>query len=813
MTIARDDAISVTWLARFFYRTGALHGSGATRATAEEGIQAQREIQRTRHGVDVANSAYRREVPVSFTFPRAEREVTLSGRIDGLRVSETETLVEEYKTTRQEPEAAEQRHGTEHWAQIALYAGLLAQQSAGQRFRLRLTYIHPDTHRTIDREQSMDRAEALRFLEETLSRLDRWLDQEDRHVHERNAGLLMLRFPYPAPRRFQRSIALRCHRAIVNSESLLIEAPTGAGKTMAVLYPAVRALQRDDFRRIVFLTSRTTGARAPLDALNRLNAAGANLRYVHLRARDRVCSLSGTSCIPESCVRSAHYYDRLYPALEALLAYREMTGACIDRVAAEFEICGHELALDAAPWADVIVGDYHYVFDPLGSLQRAAPDEHTIVIVDEAHQLVPRVREMLHCQLHRFDLGCALEEQPPTAVAKRLRGIDRQLVKLAKELGSNVSGVDRPDAFLRSLQRLIDDLAVRERSLAPWPRTQSLVMLAHRWLSIAPERADDRWLWRVELNKGQPGSAGITLDCLDPAVEIRAALDAAGAHIRCSGTVSPLALTQELHGYPDAPAERAGGPFDRSQLAVLHIHDVPTYWRSRTLSLPRLVAVIRELVVSRPGLYLAAFPSFEYLGAFAEAADSMSFAQPCESAPQATAKDDGADSSGLRIVAQTPGMDATDQQSFIDALSSASGTCLGLIVLGGVFAESVDFSRVSLAGVVCVGPGLAPPTTLSEAIATYHDARGRNGQRIAYLQPALVKTVQVAGRLLRTQDSRGVLLLVDPRFGDSVYTEFYPELWSVERIGAEELRTRLANFWQETPAPPRLRGSEEDPLS
>jgi DNA excision repair protein ERCC-2 len=212
-------------------------------------------------------------------------------------------------------------------------------------------------------------------------------------------------------------------------------------------------------------------------------------------------------------------------------------------------------------------------------------------------------------------------------------------------------------------------------------------------------------------------------------------------------------------------------------------------------------------------LYLAAFPSFEYLGAFAEAADSMSFAQPCESAPQATAKDDGADSRGLRIVAQTPGMDATDQQSFIDALSSASGTCLGLIVLGGVFAESVDFSRVSLAGVVCVGPGLAPPTILSEAIATYHDARGRNGQRIAYLQPALVKTVQVAGRLLRTQDSRGVLLLVDPRFGDSVYTEFYPELWSVERIGAGELRTRLANFWQETPAPPRLRGSEEDPLS
>jgi Rad3-related DNA helicase len=156
-------------------------------------------------------------------------------------------------------------------------------------------------------------------------------------------------------------------------------------------------------------------------------------------------------------------------------------------------------------------------------------------------------------------------------------------------------------------------------------------------------------------------------------------------------------------------------------------------------------------------------------------------------------------------------MDAGDQQVFIKALSMESDTRLGLIVLGGVFAESVDFSHIGLAGVVCVGPGIAPPTPLSEAIAAYHDARGQNGQHIAYLQPALVKTVQTAGRLLRSPESRGVLLLVDPRFGDRSYAAFYPELWSVERLAARELRGRLANFWRETPAPPRLRGSEEEP--
>lgn len=812
MRLAPDSAVSVTWLARFFHRSGALHGSGEARATPEEGIQAQREIQRTRHGMEGVNTSYRRELPISCTLACSSREVTLNGRIDGVLVDETETLVEEYKTTRQSPEDAQHRHGTEHWAQITLYAGLLAQQSVAQHFRLRLTYIHPDTHQTIDREQLLERGEALRFLEQTLRRLDHWLDQEALHVNQRNASLEALRFPYPEPRRFQKSIVLRCHRAITHRESLLLEAPTGAGKTMAVLYPAVRALQHADFNRVVFLTSRTTGARAPIDALTRLNAAGANLRYVHLRARDRVCSLSGAPCIPESCARATHYYDRLHPALESLLAQQEMSGACIDRIAEEFEICGHELALDAAPWADVIVGDYHYVFDPLGSLQRAAPDEQTIVIVDEAHQLVPRVRDMLRCELSRFDLKLALEEQPPGDVAKRLRGIDRQLVKLARESLSGVSALCRTDAFMRSLQRLIEDAAVRERSFAPWPRAHSIVLLAHRWLAIAPERTDDRWLWRVEVREGF-GSARVTLDCLDPAFEIRAALNAAGAHIRCSGTVSPLALTQQMHGYPDAPAERSGGPFDRSQLAVLHVHDVPTYWRSRKVSLPRLVAAIEDLVASRPGLYLAAFPSFEYLRDFADAADRLLSANTSPSRAQASAQGTGSFARTLRIIAQTPAMGSNEQQHFIDALSSASGTCLGLIVLGGVFAESVDFSRVSLSGIVCVGPGLAPPSPLSEAIAAYHEARGRNGQHIAYLQPAMIKTVQVAGRLLRTPASRGVLLLVDPRFGDSVYTEFYPELWLLERIRAGELRSRLANFWQETPAPPRLPRSEEDPLA
>ena len=813
MRLRSEEAVSVTWLARFFHRSGALHGGGEGRATPDEGIQAQRELQQTRHGTEGANSSYRRELPISCALARASREVTLNGRIDGVLVGESETLIEEYKTTRQNPEAVHQRHGTEHWAQITLYAGLLAQQSMAQQFRLRLTYIHPDTHQTIDREQVLERGDALRFLEQTLRRLDRWLDQEARHIQQRNTRLEALRFPYPAPRRFQKSIVVRCHRAITQRESLLIEAPTGAGKTMAVLYPAARALRHASFHRVVFLTSRTTGAHAPIDALQRLNAAGANLRYVQLRARDRVCSLSGTPCVPETCARATHYYDRLHSALEALLARQEMSGACIDRIAEEFEICGHELALDAAPWADVIVGDYHYVFDPLGSLQRAAPDDQTIVIVDEAHQLVPRVRDMLHCELSRVDLKRALEEQPPNDVAKRLRGIDRQLAKLARESVSSVSALERPDAFMRSLQRLTEDLGVREQSLSPWPRTHAIVLHAHRWLAIAPERSDDRWLWRVENRDGLTRSESISLHCLDPAVEIRAALDAAGAHIRCSGTVSPLALTQQMHGYPDAPAERSGGPFDRSQLAVLHIHDVPTYWRSRKVSLPRLVSVIGDLVASRPGLYLAAFPSFEYLRDFADAADRL--LSPGTSESEAGTSEEGVETfaSAPRIITQTPAMDSSAQQHFIDALSSASGTCLGLIVLGGVFAESVDFSRVSLSGVVCVGPGIAPPSPLAEAVAAYHDARGRNGQHIAYLQPAMIKTIQVAGRLLRTPASRGVLLLIDPRFGDSAYTEFYPELWSVERIRAGELRSRLANFWRETPAPPRLPRSEEDSLA
>lgn len=771
------DTLSVRFLAEFVHRRGDLHARLDGRARAEEGIQAQRKLQRGR------GPAYERERRVALTREVGGRAHLISGRVDGADL--TARLVEEYKTTRADPELAQQKLGSAHWAQVKLYGGMLVEELDGasdSQWTLRLVYCHPDTLATREFDQQLSGHELATFLDETLDSYAGWVAMQLAHERNRNEAIARRDFPFPRYRPHQQAVARRVYRALRDREQLLLEAPTGSGKSMALLFPAAKALAATDHQKIFYLTSRSTGSLAALDACERLDPDGDYLRRVHIVARERACPVEGVPCDPALCQYANGYYDRIHGALAELLERPVMDAPRVAEVAEAHRVCPHELSLDAAVWADVLVGDYNYVFDPMVRLQRFAEDPGIALLVDEAHQLSTRARDMLSLEVTRSAVQQARVEQPPAAILRRVRSVERKLVEIASaQRRSGETSVPRPDPLIRAMARLVDEVAGSDVDIAPYPATRSLLMTCYRWVR------GESWYDEAccaHLGDAPDGDYRLRRVHLDPAAYLKGVFDGFGGHVRFSGSVSPLPLYQRLHGTTGAPAERAGSPFDPEQLEVLVVDDVPTYLAARARSLERLAALVETVVSANRGHYLVALPSFAYLDDLAWALAGR------ESLPD--------------VAVQTPGMPPEERDRFLERFGSGSPACIGLVVMGGVFAESVDFAG-RLAGVICVGVGLPPPEPERARLQAHFAGVGEDGNAVAYQQPAMIKVLQMAGRLLRDPEDRGILCLVDDRFKDSAYGRFFPAHWRPQAVRAAQVAGRLEKFWQGAAGSPRLR--------
>lgn len=768
--------LAVTALAEFVHRRGDLHARLDARTRAGEGIDAQRRAQARRP------DGYQRERAVAVTLDLAGMRVRLAGRIDGCDLSQPAVLVEEFKTTRADPERAHAHAASVHWAQARLYGALLSAELAdGRDVRLRLCYLHPDSlaMRRFERLESAASLQA--FFEQTIAQYERWLAAEQQHLEARDRALGALDFPYPDFRPFQKAIARRVFKALRDREALLLEAPTGSGKTMATLFPSARALAGAGYRRVFFLTSRSTGAAAARDAAARIDPGAGFLRQVTIVAREKACLMPGTPCEPDACPFARGYYDRRTAAVAALLARRAATPECVAEVAQAHTVCPFELSLDVASWSDVIIADYNYLLDPVVRLQRFDRDSEAALLVDESHQLAPRVRDMLSLAFSRDQVRDALGEGLPEPLARRVRSLDRSLLALRRERTlQREQIIARPDALLRSMQRFADALAASDLALEPWPATRELWFTCTRWLRSDAWYDPERFRYAGAASGRQ---INLRLICLDPGPYIRNRLEAYGGHVRFSGTVSPLPLYGLMHGLADAPAERAGNPYRPDQLRVLVVSDVPTYLQRRADSVGALATLIQTMTRTRAGHYLAAFPSFAYL--------ELCAAELARRYPD------------LALACQKPAMDGEEQRTFLSRFQASAPPALGLVVLGGVFGESVDFAAARLSGIVCVGVGLPPPSLARQALQEHFDGQGSDGQAVAYQQPAMVKVLQMAGRLLRGPDHRGVLCLVDPRFRHSAFSRFFPDHWQPNVVGRADVQRELQAFWNGGPHLPR----------
>jgi len=834
--------VAVRDLVSFVFRHGDLYPSGEGRSVeAWEGTLAHSAIQKRR---GTADPRYRKEVSLKLVVELLGEERQLQGRVDGLTQNALgQTVIEEYKTSRHPRSVLRGADEAQAW----LYAGMLATlDDSVTTLQTRVIYINPQGGVLSRFEHTVSATMARTFLAYVLTCFDTYLRRLNQRAKRRLAWAKTLRFPHAAFRKNQRAMAGQVYNSVSKQENLLLESVTGSGKTMAVLFPALKAQSMDE--QFFFLTSRSRGADAALGAVKQLVEPSAPLRVVHITAKEKTCPMEQMTCDAAVCPNAAGYYSRLPAALAELEEISLVARQSIEDAAKRHTLCPFELNIDAAVAADLIIGDYNYVFDPSVRLQRFAYDQHQSLLIDEAHQISPRVSEMLSVELTLTDIESALLEAPP-ALSKAIESLQTFVLDVGRDVIGETGAISggRPQAALADAEPLAEllrtflqtcDATMGEMDDAAQPdtrpdaasgqnQTQPLFATPEAGVTLATQRAalvagtrsgDARQLlsdsllalyfialrWQrslqwtsaenyrhivtVDSSRSDRGSARssrhitISKRCIDSSQYSAQIMAEHRAVVRFSGTVSPLELYQRLHGQLDnAEADKPGAslalraktPFSSEQIKVLAVTDINTLYHQRLQTLPKLCHLLTMLQRSQPGRYLLAMPSYQYLNQLADCPDVPEY-----------------------FLSQTHSMTEGEQQELLHRFQAMDQAVLG-IVMGGVFGESIDLGSNALAGVVVVSLAL-PPRDLVKTLTSEHfdQTHGSGwGQQVAYLQPALSRIVQAAGRVIRGPQDRGVLCLVDPRFADPNLAGFFPEHWRVQQSSAKDAEIYLNGFW------------------
>ena len=823
-------SVQVRELVELIWRRGDLGGTGdfvgSDRSLA--GTRGHQQIQRGRP------SGYQKEVSLWYEIVTEELTLRIQGRIDGLLVTEAEVLIEEIKTIRgvRNPVA-----DPLHWAQVKCYGFMHAHDQGLEKLSLQLTYLDLETGVLTEFRESFSRGALATFFEETAALYLEWVQERHRWCERRDRSIRSLAFPFPRYRSGQRELAVAVYRALDCGERLFIEAPTGIGKTLSALFPALKALPEGKFERIFYLTARTVGRTVAEKAFADLREAGARLRVLTLTAREKLCiQEGGHPCDVKTCPLAIGYYDRRQPAMRDALNREAITRSALEAVSREHQVCPFELSLDVSLWVDALVCDYNYVFHPQVYLRRhfAKSAGDYALLVDEAHNLVDRAREMFSADLNSREIdevrralqkvlpGCAkvlarlgaalrklsapaasrpesaavaeaaaeLDLFPSTPVAVELRPRHKpetEQVPLTQER-SGVLTTRAPPALLISLvEEALKEAEVWLARNQSAPFRESLVQLYFRLHTFrrTAELCDERYVTIVE-----PGaSIRVLLFCLDPSARLRQALERSRAAIFFSGTLTPLDYYRALlGGEPEDRLLQFGSPFPPENLAVL-VHDrIPTHFKARAETLAEVVQSIGTLVQGRSGNYLVYLPSYQYLKSVREEFQGVFPAVP--------------------ILEQRSGMTEPERDAFLAAFASEQpGTLVGFAVLGGMFGEGIDLVGERLIGVVVVGVGLPQLCAERDLIRAHFQERIGSGFDYAYTFPGMNRVLQGLGRVIRSETDRGVVLLIDSRFAEQRYRRLFPRWWHPVRVrSASSLREAMRAFWPlvtgKSPLPP-----------
>ncbi|MFC6671927.1 ATP-dependent DNA helicase [Marinobacterium aestuariivivens] len=749
--------VAVRTLCDFAARSGSLDHRYTPSPTAEEGIEGHAKVQ-ARRGSD-----YQPELALSGECEGLE----LNGRADGY--DPHRQRLEEIKTHRGDLSRLSEAQQALHWAQLRVYGALLCARDGLESIELALIYY--DIGR--DRETALTEQAGAPELQAHLVALCRayrdWAGQEASHRDARDAALGRLRFAFDGFRQGQRALAEGVFKAASTGRHLMLQAPTGIGKTLGTLYPVLMALPKKRIDRLFFLTARTTGRQLALDGLGQLLAAqpeAVPLRILELSARDHACEHPDLACHGESCPLARGFFDRLGDARRAAAACDQpLDRQKLRELALAHGICPYYLGQEMARWSDLVVADVNHFFDQhalLHALTRQN-DWKTVLLIDEAHNLIDRARGMYSVEIGQQRV-LGLKRRAPAALKKPLSALARQWSQLVREQGlsDDTAACRQLTALPRELHGALQGTvtAITEY-LAEAPadaELQELLFEAIRYLRLAEDFGDHSL---CELSRSGRGRAKLALRNLIPADFLSPRFEASHSCTLFSATLTPAPYHRDLLGLPESTVwQEVESPFAAHQLEARLETGISTRYQHRQASVDPIVQVLQQQYRRQSGNYLAYFSSFAYL--------QQVYERLQQTAPE------------IPLWCQQPGMSQDARRAFIDGFAE-DGQGIGFAVLGGAFAEGIDLPGRRLIGAFVATLGLPPFDAWHEELRKRLQRRFGRGYDYAYLFPGMQKVVQAAGRVIRTPEDRGTVVLIDDRFGRPEVRSLLPGWWSLEQ--------------------------------
>ncbi|WP_404472745.1 ATP-dependent DNA helicase [Vreelandella venusta] len=746
--------VAVRTLCDFTAREGDLDHRFTPAPSAQEGIEGHGLVA-SRRGED-----YLAELPLSGEY----QALRVAGRADGFDPSANR--LEEVKTYRGNLDRMAANQRALHWGQVKIYGALLCAERHLERLTLALVYLDIASGQETLLTHEASAAELQAFFIDQCQRFLAWAEQESAHRQRRDAWLATLTFPYPGFRPGQRPLAEDVYKAASTGRCLLAQAPTGIGKTLGTLFPMLSAMPRQQLDRVAFLTMKTPGRRLALDALARLDAPTQPLRVLELVARQKACEYPGTACQGDACPLAAGFYDRLPAARQAAVERRWLDRDGLREMALAHSVCPYYLGQELARWADVVVGDVNHWFDSHALLHGLAyaNDWRVGLLVDEAHNLVERARDMYSAELSQQRLS-RLRRRSPPALAKPLARVGRQWQALTKEVTTDAATSNHyhllaalPNKLVGAVQTLagaITDYLV-EHPDAAGVELQELLFEALAFCRLA-ERFGDHSL--CDLAIYGRGDAVLGLRNVIPADFLAVRFKAAHSAVLFSATLTPFHYYRDLLGLPENSVWReVASPFAARQLEVRIRADISTRYHHREASVVPIVDALADQYQRQPGHYLAFFSSFAYLE---QVMGQFQYAHP-----------------GVPVFAQTRGMQEAERDAFL-ARFTPGGKGIGFAVLGGAFAEGIDLPGERLIGAFIATLGLPPFNDFNEALKARMNTRFGQGDDYTYRIPGMIKVVQAAGRVIRSPDDKGVVILMDDRFAQAKVRALLPRWWGL----------------------------------
>ncbi|MBU3180001.1 ATP-dependent DNA helicase [Clostridium psychrophilum] len=759
---------------------------GSSRAV--EGTKAHQKIQkenREKYSI-LLGEEYLSEVSLKHSILLDGTSIVIEGRADGILIKDNKVTIDEIKTVTKDVELIKEDYNNLHWAQAKCYAYIYGIQNNLSLINVQLTYYEIDNEKTKKFIKAFSISKLQEFFDGIISSYFIWANITIEWNKKRDKTIKDLKFPFDNYREGQRNLAVFVYKTVVENKKMFVQAPTGIGKTMSTLFPVVKAMGEGHTSKIFYLTAKTITRQVAEDAFNKMKENGLEFKTITITAKDKVCFSKGSACNPEQCKFAKGHFDRINDALLDILKNENtFSREIIEMYSKKHIVCPFEFSLDLTLWADSVICDYNYVFDPRVYLKRFFTDNNGdyTILVDEAHNLVDRAREMFSAQIHKKLL---------LQLKKDIKGKNDGMYRILNKLNSfmlnmkkmtNEDGYYKQDSepvdiynMLTRLTKILEVWLTKNEKSEIYDNFLQLYFNSLNFIRIA-EFYDDKYVTYVESTQDD---VVLKIFCLDPSKLLREASKRGRSVIYFSATLLPLAYFKNILGGQSGDYNLTlNSPFDKNNLKVMVAKDISTKYNKRESSYSKIVEYIYSIISAKNGNYMVFFPSYKYMD---KVCNRFSLKYP-----------------NVKVSIQGNSMTEEEREAFLNKFNNLSDdSILGFGVLGGIFSEGIDLKGDALIGVIIVGVGHPMICFEREIIKDYFNEKSHCGYEYSYIYPGMNKVLQAAGRVIRTEDDRGTVLLIDDRFLHKRYRQLFPKEWDNFQIINSNIHAKeqICEFWK-----------------